>query len=132
MRFLHAGSKNLNIFKINLPINSFTHSPIHLSTHTLIHSFTHILIYLLFHAFIPINTHAQTYVGGRIYSDTTWTRERSPYIVNSNIEIYGDEYNTASLTINPGVEVRFDNGAGMTIGAGTYKGVLQAVNVKFT
>lgn len=44
-----------------------------------------------------------TYVEGAITSDTIWKLVSSPFIVSNNVTIYSN----ASLTIEPGVEVRF-------------------------
>jgi parallel beta-helix repeat protein len=57
-------------------------------------------------------------VGGAISTDTTWTLSESPYIVTSSITVQGadgdDEITT--LTIEPGVEVRFDPGVQLAVG----------------
>ncbi|RLD53359.1 MAG: hypothetical protein DRJ05_16610 [Bacteroidetes bacterium] len=47
---------------------------------------------------------SQTYVSGGIYSNTTWFSENSPYIVTGDIVLFPDKV----LTIEPGVEVKFD------------------------
>jgi len=57
---------------------------------------------------------ADTNVGGIIASDTTWTTAGGPYLVTSNLLIV----NSATLTVEPGVEVRFSPGTGMEIGVG--------------
>lgn len=49
-------------------------------------------------------TFAQTPVSGLISTNTTWTLAGSPYIVTGNILVN----NGATLTIEPGVEVKFD------------------------
>jgi hypothetical protein len=49
---------------------------------------------------------AQTTVSGSIYSSTTWALTGSPYIITNNIVLFGG----ATLTIEPGVEVRFGDG----------------------
>lgn len=51
-----------------------------------------------------------TEVSGNITEDTTWTLGNSPYIVMGTVQVY------ATLTIEPGVEVRFNTDAGLTIG----------------
>ena len=56
---------------------------------------------------------AQTYVGGTVYSDATWTVAQSPYELTSPIVVG----NGATLTIEPGVEVRLGAGQSITIGA---------------
>jgi hypothetical protein len=38
---------------------------------------------------------------GKIYSDTTWTKENSPYILDDYINIYSG----ARLTVEPGVQI---------------------------
>ena len=65
---------------------------------------------------------AQTNQNGLIVSNRTWTAAGSPYIVTGSIVIG----NNATLTIQPGVEVRFNSGFGITVGsqafgAGTLK-----------
>ncbi len=58
----------------------------------------------------------ETHVGGVILSDTTWDLAGSPYVVavaaGDTIIVGGD----ATLTIEPGVEVRFEAGLGLLIG----------------
>ena len=51
-----------------------------------------------------LTVRADTPVGGPIISDTTWTLANSPYIVVANVEVWEG----VTLTIEPGVEVRFD------------------------
>jgi len=46
---------------------------------------------------------AKTNVAGVINGDATWSSDNSPYIVTQNVEVA----NRATLTIEPGVEVRF-------------------------
>lgn len=52
-----------------------------------------------------------TYVYTDITSDTTWTADNSPYIVNQSISIVPG----VTLTIEPNVTVMVDNGVGITI-----------------
>ncbi len=52
-----------------------------------------------------------TNVSGLINADTTWTLAGSPYVVTSSVTVRG-----ATLTIEPGVEVRFNAGTSLTIG----------------
>ncbi|MCQ9205401.1 MAG: hypothetical protein NG737_03720, partial [Omnitrophica bacterium] len=67
---------------------------------------------------IPQVSSGPTEVGGDITTDTTWTLAGSPYIVTSNIAVKYPSYNssTAILTIQPGVEIRFNSGTGLTVG----------------
>lgn len=50
-------------------------------------------------------TKAQTYVSGGIYSNTTWTKAASPYIVTDHVVVFPD----VTLTIEPGVMIKFDS-----------------------
>ena len=47
---------------------------------------------------------AQTYVSGGIFSNTTWTKANSPYIVTGSVAVFPGN----KLTVEPGVEIRFD------------------------
>ncbi|MGA1823424.1 MAG: right-handed parallel beta-helix repeat-containing protein [bacterium] len=69
---------------------------------------------------------AATEVCGRIDTDTLWTKDKSPYIVTCTVSVYGDSVNPASLIIEPGVEVRFNQNQGLEIGNEMNKGALIA------
>lgn len=56
---------------------------------------------------------ADTHVSGEIETDTNWDLAGSPYIVKNDIHLVGN----ATLTINPGVEVRFDPGMNLWLGS---------------
>ncbi|MCD4742219.1 MAG: right-handed parallel beta-helix repeat-containing protein, partial [Desulfobacteraceae bacterium] len=61
-------------------------------------------------------------VSGNIASDTTWTLANSPYVVTGDIAIkHSSHIGIATLTIEPGVEIRFDPGTRLTLG-GTQSG----------
>lgn len=47
---------------------------------------------------------SQTYVSGGIYTNTTWTKANSPYIVTDTVVVFPG----VKLTIEPGVIVKFD------------------------
>ena len=71
-----------------------------------------VLIALLF----PVTAvHAETYVSGHITQDTTWTLTGSPYIVTTGVYI-GNYSSVVSLTIEPGVEIRFDPSTFISLG----------------
>src|SRR5947209_7322266 len=48
---------------------------------------------------------AQTNVSGGIFSNTTWTKALSPYIVTDTVVVFPG----VTLTIQPGVVVKFDD-----------------------
>ncbi len=66
-----------------------------------------------------------TYVNGIISTDTTWTLAGSPYIVTGDIYVYGTT-TEPTLTIEPGVVVKFDGPWTLYIGYFSYKGRLNA------
>ena len=59
---------------------------------------------------------AATSVGGMVSTDTTWTLANGPYVVTSDITLGSG----ATLTIQPGVEVRFDPERRIKIDNGTF------------
>ena len=67
---------------------------------------------------LPAVSFGETYVSGAITQDTTWTLTGSPYIVTGDVTVRYSTYNssTATLTIEPGVEVRFEPGTGLYVG----------------
>ncbi|MBL8879869.1 MAG: right-handed parallel beta-helix repeat-containing protein [Phycisphaerales bacterium] len=65
-----------------------------------------------------------TDVGGPVVTDTTWTAAGSPYVVVAAIIVGGN----ATLTIQPGVTVRFNAGLGITVGSQAWgPGTLRAI-----
>ena len=76
--------------------------------------------------FSAIHASADTIVSGAISSDTTWTLANSPYVVTSTIQVSGTSTSAVTLTIDPGVVVKFASGAGLQIGSGTSQGALIA------
>jgi parallel beta-helix repeat protein len=67
---------------------------------------------LIFSALLPISTvRSETYISNDIWGSETWTLEGSPYILTDNISIMDG----ATLTIEPGVEVRFEEAMGLDI-----------------
>ncbi|MCC7202329.1 MAG: hypothetical protein IT393_06700, partial [Nitrospirae bacterium] len=77
--------------------------------------FIPLLIVILF---LPIGAFASTSVGGRISTDTTWTLSGSPYVVTSAVQFYGNTSTPITLTIEPGVVVKFQTGTYLQIANG--------------
>ena len=72
-----------------------------------------ILIVAVFGCFaLTGQVNAETEVGGNISINTTWTLDNSPYIVTGTVQVLGD----VKLTIEPGVEVKFNENTGLNIG----------------
>ena len=65
-------------------------------------------------ASVPLSALALTDVAGTISQSTTWTLAGSPYVVTGWVYVRGAS--APVLTIEPGVEVRFNGGQGMSIG----------------
>ncbi|MBI3234392.1 MAG: hypothetical protein HYZ42_10185, partial [Bacteroidetes bacterium] len=63
------------------------------------------------------STQAQTHVSGSVYTNTTWTKANSPYIVDATIVFFPG----ANLTIEPGVVVKFEDSAALEIREGDFK-----------
>jgi len=57
---------------------------------------------------------AETLVWSNILTDTSWTSAASPYIVNGDIRVRFE----STLTIEAGVEIRFEGGASLATDAG--------------
>lgn len=55
----------------------------------------------LFTILFAFSAHSQTIISGGIYSNTTWTKANSPYIITNNIVIFSG----VALTIEPGVKI---------------------------
>ncbi|MFH2048658.1 MAG: putative Ig domain-containing protein [bacterium] len=72
-----------------------------------------ISIFLIFVFVSP--SFAETYIGGTISSNTTLTLAGSPYIITTDIEI-GKYRDSCTLTIEPGVELRFEPGTQIRVG----------------
>ncbi|MBF0227163.1 MAG: right-handed parallel beta-helix repeat-containing protein, partial [Desulfobacterales bacterium] len=72
-----------------------------------------LIFVLLFFA----NCFGETQLTGIISQNTTWTLSGSPYIVSGSVTIQHNEIGQiATLTIEPGVEVRFNQVARLNIG----------------
>jgi flagellar hook assembly protein FlgD len=55
---------------------------------------------------------------GRVARDTAWRRLGAPYVVSGSISVFQEGGATATLAIEPGVEVRFGATLGLVVGAG--------------
>ena len=67
-----------------------------------------------------------TSVSGTISADTTWTVAGSPYIVTGTVYVYGTPTTPVTLTIQAGVEVRFNSATWLYVGWSGNKGTLNA------
>jgi parallel beta-helix repeat protein len=74
---------------------------------------------------MTFSTFAGTNVSGTISTDTIWALAGSPYIVVGDIKVYSST-SEPTLTIEPGVEVRFNGVYTLYIGYSSYKGRLVA------
>ena len=77
---------------------------------------------------LPVITFADTNITNHVVENTVWDISGSPYIITGEIQVYQNK----RLTIESGVEVKFNQGAGLIIG-----GELKAVGksdhfIKFT
>ena len=77
------------------------------------------LVALFLDPLLPFTAFADTTVGGTISTDTVWALSGSPYIVTSTITVKGTDGadGITTLTIEPGVTVKFNPYQRMTIGA---------------
>src|SRR5947207_499617 len=74
-----------------------------------------LLILFIFNFQLSIfNSFAQTNVSGGIYANTTWTLAGSPYIVVDTVVVFPGD----TLTIQPGVTVKFANNKWLEIRQG--------------
>lgn len=85
------------------------------------------VILSLISCFLTGVSYAQTEVGGPIAIDMTWTEDKSPYIVVQHTEVAED----ATLTIDPGVTVKFEDYALMIRGALVARGTKEKM-ITFT
>jgi len=70
---------------------------------------TLILLFAFF--FIALISNGQTNISGSVFTSTTWTMSGSPYILSGNVVVFEG----VQLTIEPGVVVKFDSGAGFEL-----------------
>ena len=73
--------------------------------------------------------HSQTQVNADIRESTVWTLAASPYLIERNVAVV----NGQSLTIQPGVVVRVERGASLTVSRGSLKALGTASQpIRFT
>jgi parallel beta-helix repeat protein len=79
--------------------------------------FFYLMLIVLFLS-INIFCYADTNVSGTISTDTFWTLSESPYIVTGIIRVQGTDGSdgVTTLSIEPGVEIRFDKSVYLYIG----------------
>jgi hypothetical protein len=70
----------------------------------------HLLLLTIFFLGLQI-AYSSTNVSGGIYSNTTWTKANSPYIVTDTVVVFPG----VTLTIQPGVVVQFDTNVELEI-----------------
>lgn len=68
-------------------------------------------VFLSFIFLLKKDAVASTFVTGGIYSNTTWPKTGSPYIVSGKLVVFEN----VELIIEPGVEVKFENKASLEI-----------------
>ncbi len=68
---------------------------------------------------------AETNISGVISTSQTWTLAGSPYIITSNVEVHGNP--TPIITIEAGVQVKFNSGAAIYLGSVSYSELLGAI-----
>ncbi len=80
----------------------------------------------------PSTLSASTQVSGVISKNTVWTLKNHPYLVDSDLHIYGNSADkTVTLTIEPGVEVRFGYNTRLVLGWSRHqKGCIVAKGTK--
>ncbi|MEQ8577537.1 MAG: NosD domain-containing protein [Balneola sp.] len=80
-------------------------------------------ILIIFFGTVGANISAQTSISGNITTNTTWTTAGSPYVIVGSTTITNGD----TLSIEDGVEVKFDNGTQLTV-----SGALVGNGVTFT
>ena len=80
---------------------------------------------------LPYLLFADTIVDSHITQDTTWDKNGRPYIITANIQVYGTETVPVTLSIEPGVEIRFEADKQISLSASElYLGALQAIGTE--
>jgi len=86
-------------------------------------------IFILIAALLLFNhSYSQTFVSGGIFSNTNWNIAGSPYIVTDTIIVFTG----VTLTISPGVIVKFNDGTGMEIRGNLIANGTQTDSITFT
>ena len=72
----------------------------------------YLILSIILSLFLTGLSHADTKVSGNITTDTTWTLANSPFIVTGTVQVLAG----ATLTIEPGVTVKFDKDTLLRVG----------------
>jgi len=66
-------------------------------------------------------------VGEQINQNVQWKKWNAPYVITSGyVYVYKDTATASTLTIDPGVTIKFNSNTALQVGSGTTKGVLIA------
>src|SRR5205809_660080 len=66
-------------------------------------------------------------IGQRLASSATWSSAPVPYqIITASLQVYGDLVTARTLTLNPGVVLKFSTSLGLFVGSGANLGALVA------
>lgn len=78
------------------------------------------------------SVYAETIINGNIITDTTWSAAGNPYIVTTSVSVQGNDGSDGitELVVDPGVEVRFNSGARLTIGSNEESGKIRALGTE--
>ena len=100
---------------------------ISINFHRKLNWFSCVALFLLLFLY-PSLGFADTFVGGFITTDTTWTKAESPYIVTEDVYVRVASETPVVLTIEEGVTIKFQSGTRLIVGEsdGPERGALVA------
>jgi hypothetical protein len=73
------------------------------------------LLLVLFIFSLCVSLYAETIVNSNITASVTWNSQDSPYIIDGTIQVSGTSQPV--VTVEPGVQVRFNSGASLVLGS---------------